>query len=115
MVTENLLVTNERARVVLGELSLEIDQKSEISIQTDNDIERKTIQEDYLKRVFANVQQKEMFDEVLNNLSINTIMKRKISDMKLRIPLLHQNLKAEIKQRSDINLIMGCTDEEAIN
>ncbi|PID05015.1 MULTISPECIES: dsDNA nuclease domain-containing protein [unclassified Sporosarcina] len=114
MVTENLLVTNERARVVLGELSLEIDQKSEIIIQTDNDIERKVIQGDYLRRVFANVQQKEMFDEVLNNLSINTIMKRKIRNIKLHIPLLHQNLKEEIKQQVDINLIMNSTDEEAI-
>lgn len=115
MVTENLLVTNERAKVVLGELSLEIDQKSEIIIKTDSDIEKKTIREDYLKQVFTNVQQKEMFDEVLNNLSINTVMKRKVNNIKLRIPMLYQNLKAEIKQKADIDLIMKSTDEDAIS
>ena len=115
MVTENLLVTNERAKVVLGELSLEIDQKSEIIIKTDSDIEKKTIREDYLKQVFTNVKQKEMFDEVLNNLSINTVMKRKVNNIKLRIPMLYQNLKAEIKQKADIDLIMKSTDEDAIS
>lgn len=115
MVTENLLVTNERARVVLGELSLEIDQKSEIIIQTDNDIDRKVIYGDYLRKVFTSVQQKEMFDEVLNNLSINTLMKNKVRSIKLHIPLLYQKLKEEIKRQIDIKLIMNSTDEEAIN
>ncbi|WP_281203178.1 dsDNA nuclease domain-containing protein [Cytobacillus kochii] len=115
MVNENLLVTNDRAKVVLGELSLEIDQKSEIEVTTASDIKRKGIDGEYLKQVFVNVQQKELFDEVLNNLSINTIMKNKVKKAKLRIPLLYQNIKEQMKQKADISLLMSETDEGAVN
>ncbi|WP_139995532.1 dsDNA nuclease domain-containing protein [Kurthia sp. Dielmo] len=115
MVNENLLVTNDRAKVVLGELSLEIDQKSEIVVTTVSDIKRKEIDGEYLKQVFVNVKQKELFDEVLNNLSINTIMKTKVKKAKLRIPLLYQTIKEQLKQKTDISLLMSKTDEGAVN
>lgn len=115
MVTKNLLVTNDRAKVVLGELSLEIDQKSEILVSTENDIKRKEINGEYLKKVFVNVQQKELFDEVLANLSFNTIMKNKVKKTKLRIPLLYQTLKEQLKQKVDFDVIMEKNDEDAVN
>lgn len=114
MVDKNLLVTNERARIVLGELSIEIDQKSEILVTNDSDIKRKKIDGEYLKRVFVNVQQKEMFYEVLNNLKLNTIMKKRVKSEKLRIPLLYQSIKEQIKKKADINLLMRESDEEAV-
>ncbi len=115
MVNENLLVTNERANVVLGELSLEIDKKSEIVVTTASDIKRKEIDGEYIKRVFITVKQKELFDEVLNNLSINTIMKTKVKKAKLLIPLLYQTIKEQLKQKTDISLLMSETDEGAVN
>lgn len=114
MVDKNLLVTNERARIVLGELSIEIDQKSEILVTNDSDIKRKKIDGEYLKRIFVNVQQKEMFYEVLNNLKLNTIMKKRVKSEKLRIPLLYQSIKEQIKKKADINLLMRGSDEEAV-
>lgn len=115
MVDKDLLVTNERVKVVLGELSLEIDQKSEIIVTNDSDIKRKEINGDYLKKVFTTVQQKELFDEVLNNLSINTIMKKKVKRAKLSIPLIYQTLKEQLKQKADFNLILSkSNDEDAI-
>ncbi|EKF36819.1 Lamassu anti-phage system protein LmuA [Bacillus xiamenensis] len=115
MVNENLLVSNDRAKLVLGELSLEIDRKSEIVVSTESDVERKKIDGNYLKQVFINVKQKEMFDEILDNLSINTIMKKKVKKEKLRIPLLYQNIKEQTKKKADINLLMRENDEGAIN
>lgn len=114
MVNKNLVVTNDRAKVVLGELSLEIDQKSEIVVTTASDMKRKEIEGEYLKRVFLNVKQKELFEEVLNNLSINSIMKNKVKKAKLGIPLLYQNIKEQMKQKIDICLIMSETDEGAV-
>ena len=114
MVDKNLLVTNERAKVVLGELSLEIDQKSEILVTNDSDIKRKKIDGKYLKRIFVNVQQKELFYEVLNNLTLNTIMKTKVRREKLRIPLLYQTIKEQVRKKADINLLMSGSDEEAV-
>lgn len=116
MVEEGLLVTNERANVVLSELALEIDQKSELLIDSEEDFLNKEIDGPYLKKMFISVKQKEMFDEVLNNLILNTIMKQKIRAIKLRIPLLHTRLKEVIKDRIDLNEVINCkTDEEAIH
>lgn len=116
MVEEELLVTNERASVVLSELALEIDQKSEILIKVEDDFVNKEIDGNYLKEIFISVKQKEMFDEVLNNLTLNTHMKLKVRAIKLRIPLLHNTLKEEIKDKIVTNEVMNCnTDEEAIH
>ncbi|QWI48170.1 MULTISPECIES: dsDNA nuclease domain-containing protein [Bacillus cereus group] len=115
MVSRNLLVTNDRAKIVLGELSLEIDQKSEILVTNDSDIERKEINGEYLKKVFINIQQKELFDEVLNNLSINSVMKYRIKMEKSRIPLIYQTVKDNVKKQADTSLIKTKSDDEAIN
>lgn len=116
MVEEGLLVTNERASVVISELALEIDQKSEILINVEEDFIKKEIGGNYLKEIFISVKQKEMFDEVLNNLTLNTRMKQKVRAIKLRIPLLHTTLKMEVKDKIIIDEVMNCnTDEEAIN
>lgn len=116
MVEEGLLVTNERATVVLSELALEIDQKSEILITVEEDLVNKEIDGNYLKKIFISVKQKEMFDEVLNNLPLNTLMKQKVRAVKLRIPLLHPTLKKKIKDEVNVSKIMSCsTDEEAIH
>ncbi|UTH00374.1 dsDNA nuclease domain-containing protein [Macrococcoides canis] len=116
MVEKELLVTNERASIVLSELALEIDQKSEILIDVEDDFLNKEIDGNYLKKIFTTVKQKEMFDEVLNNLNLNTRMKEKVRAIKLRIPLLHITLKEKIKDRIITNEVMNCnTDEEAIN
>ncbi|WP_088816357.1 MULTISPECIES: dsDNA nuclease domain-containing protein [Listeria] len=115
MVEKNLFVNNERAKVVLGELALEIDQKSEIPVTNEIDIRRKEISGKYLNKVFLNLKQKELFDEVLASLTLNTIMKKKVKKEKLGIPLLHQSLKEKLKQRVDYDVIMGKNDVEAIN
>lgn len=115
MVEEELLVTNERVSIILSELALEIDQKSEILIDVEEDFVNKEIDGNYLKKIFTRVKQKEMFDEVLNNLILNTRMKEKIRAIKLRIPLLHTTLKEEIKEKIVTNEVMDCnTDEDAI-
>ncbi|CAM4149027.1 dsDNA nuclease domain-containing protein [Jeotgalicoccus halotolerans] len=115
MVEEELLVTNERVSIVLSELALEIDQKSEILIDVEEDFVNKEIDGNYLKKIFTRVKQKEMFDEVLNNLILNTRTKEKIRAIKLRIPLLHTTLKEEIKEKIVTNEVMDCnTDEDAI-
>lgn len=115
MVDEDLLVTNERAKVVLGTLCLEIDQRSEIEVTNDGDIKRKEIDSAFLKRIFMRVRQKELFETVLNNLSINTLMKERVKKQKYRIPLLNQSLKMKLKNEVDFSNVLKMNDEDAIN
>lgn len=116
MVNKDLVVTNERAKMVLGELSLEIDQKSEIPVidESEIDLKAKEIGGNYLKTLFLTIKQKESFDDVLNKLPYNSIMTAKIKREKIRIPLLYKSVKERVKEAVDLDLLISKTDEEAV-
>lgn len=115
MVNENLLINNERANVVMGELVLEIDQKSEIVVTSNSDLDRKKIDNVYLKKVFLKVQEMELFNEILKNMSINTLMKERVKKEKLRIPFLYQSIKDKMIENGDMKSLIYMSDEDAIN
>ena len=75
LVSHNLHINNESGRALLSELSLMIDQKSEI-IVLDNNYSQKTIDNVYLKKVFARVEQHQKFDRILDKLSYNELKKK---------------------------------------
>lgn len=114
MVDGDLLVNNDLAKLVLGELMSEIDQKSEIEVKSITDIKRKEIDGIYLKKIFLKAQQIELFDEILKNLSFSTLMKKKVKKEKLRIPFLHQSSKLEMMKQANSDRLINLSDDAAI-
>lgn len=114
MVNRNLVVTKERADLVIGTLCLEIDSKSEILINGKNDSVRKEINSEFLKEIFVNVQQKELFEEILEKLPYNAIKKRKIKFEKTKIIFSYQNIKERLKKNFDYNQLLNVTEEEIV-
>ncbi|PKE48584.1 dsDNA nuclease domain-containing protein [Macrococcoides caseolyticum] len=116
MVQEGIFVDKERANLILNELAIEIDQKSEVIVKSEEDFIFKEINGGYLREVFLTVKQKDMFERILDNLTLNTRVKEKIKKEKIRIPLLYVSDKEKILSEIDVNYLLCCsTDEEAIN
>lgn len=97
MVTQELHVDNESGRALLAELSLMIDQKSEILVIGD-DYTEKTIDGEYLKNLFVCVQQLDLFDEILDKSKYNTFKKEKIRRERTKILVAYQNTKKKAKK-----------------
>lgn len=112
LVSHNLHINNESGRALLSELSLMIDQKSEI-IVLDNNYSQKTIDNVYLKKVFARVEQHQKFDRILDKLSYNELKKSKIKQEKTKILVSCQNIKK--KTINYCNNLEQSTEQELIN
>lgn len=114
LVSHNLHINNESGRALLSELSLMIDQKSEI-IVLDNNYSQKTIDNVYLKKVFARVEQHQKFDRILDKLSYNELKKSKIKQEKTKILVSCQNIKKKtINYCNNLDLEQS-TEQELIN
>lgn len=114
MVNEGLMSSNQRAQVILGELVLQIDQKSEIEIIDERDYDKKIINGNYLHKIFTTVEQMQNFDRILNNLPISSMKKMKIKNEKVKIPLLFQNIKSRIKEKISVDELLEISDLEAL-
>ena len=114
LVSHNLHINNESGRALLSELSLMIDQKSEI-IVLDNNYSQKTIDNVYLKKVFARVEQHQQFDRILDKLSYNEFKKRKIKQEKTKILVSYQNIKKKTKNYCNTLDLEQSTEQELIN
>ena len=114
LVSQNLQINNESGRALLSELSLMIDQKSEI-IVLDNNYSLKTIDNVYLKKVFARVEQHQEFDRILDKLSYNEFKKRKIKQEKTKILVSYQNIKKKTKHYCNNLDLEQSTEQELIN
>jgi hypothetical protein len=97
MVTQELHVDNESGRALLAELSLMIDQKSEILVIGD-DYTEKTIDSEYLNNIFVCVQKLDLFDEILDKSKYNTFKKEKIRRERTKIVVAYQNTKKKAKK-----------------
>lgn len=97
MVTQGLHVDKESGRAVLAELSLMIDQKSEVLVSSD-DYTEKTINGEYLKNIFIRVQQLDLFDEILDKSKYNTFKKERIRFERTKILIHYQNTKKKAKE-----------------
>ncbi|QOV19232.1 DUF4297 domain-containing protein [Blautia liquoris] len=97
MVTQGLHVDKESGRAVLAELSLMIDQKSEVLVSGD-DYTEKTINGEYLKNIFIRVQQLDLFDEILDKSKYNTFKKERIRFERTKILIHYQNTKKKAKE-----------------
>ena len=114
LVSHNLHINNESGRALLSELSLMIDQKSEI-IVIDNNYSQKTIDNVYLKKVFARVEQHQKFDRILDKLPYNEFKKRKIKQEKTKILVSYQNIKKKTKNYCNNLDLEQSTEQELIN
>lgn len=114
MIAQELHVNNESGRALLAELTLMIDQKSEIIVQDDNYYE-KMIDNEYLKNVFVRVEQFQMFDEILNKLSYNGLRKEKIKQEKTKILVGHQNIKKKTKNNCNDLDLENLNEQELVN
>lgn len=114
LVSQNLQINNESGRALLSELSLMIDQKSEI-IVLDNNYSQKTIDNAYLKKIFARVEQHQEFDRILDKLSYNEFKKRKIKQEKTKILVSYQNIKKKTKNYCNNLDLEQSTEQELIN
>lgn len=114
MVNEGLITDKKRARLILGELCLQIDQKSEIAIINQEDYDKKIISGDYLGRIFTTSEQMYNFDQILNTLEISSMKKMKIRKEKVKIPFLYQSTKAKIKSRITADSLLDIPDREAL-
>lgn len=115
MVNKDLMMSNKSAQNVLGELVLQIDQKSEISINNTFDFEKKIISGNYLKEIFTTVHQMDDFNEVLDTLSMNTMKKKKIRLEKLKIPIIFKNVKGIVKDNISAEILFDLTNIEALD
>lgn len=114
MVTQELHVDNESGRALLAELSLMIDQKSEILIHGD-DYTEKIIDGKYLKNLFVRVQQLDMFDEILDKSKFNTFKKERIKHERTKILVAYQNTKKKAKEHCNCcDLDFECSSEDEL-
>lgn len=114
MVIQELHVDNESGRALLAELSLMIDQKSEILLDGSN-YQEKEITGDYLKELFVQVQKIEMFDKILANLSYNTFKKEKIKLERTKIPIAYNSTKKRVKSNCYSLDIENSAEQELVN
>lgn len=96
MVVQKLHVNNESGRALLAELTLMIDQKSEIILRGNN-LDEKSISGEYLKSIFTRVEQLKMFDKILDKMSFNAMKREKIKHERAKLLIGHQNIKKKVK------------------
>lgn len=114
MIIQELHINSESGRALLGELSLMIDQKSEINF-TGSNYSDKEISGEYLKKIFINVEQYEMFNQILDKSPYNTFKKEKIKKERIKILTGYQNIKKSIEgERSSLDL-ENLTEQELVD
>ncbi|HZW67817.1 MAG TPA: dsDNA nuclease domain-containing protein [Pseudogracilibacillus sp.] len=114
LVSEGLIADNQRAQLILGELCLQIDEKSEIKLLDIKDYEKKEINGEYLSQVFTTTEQMNYFDNILDKLNLNHLKRMKVKKEKAKIPFLYNNLKKQIKDNIQIETLSDLNDEDAI-
>jgi len=114
MVIQELHINNESGRALLAELTLMIDQKSEIILRSDN-YHEKVIDGEYLKSIFIRVEQFKMFDEILGALSYNSLKREKIKHERAKILIGHQNIKKKVKDDCCGLDLENLTEQELVN
>lgn len=114
MVIQELHVNNESGRALLAELTLMIDQKSEITLHGNN-YHEKTIDAEYLKNIFVRVEQFKMFDEILDKLPYNVLKKERIKYERAKILIGHQNIKKKVKADCSSLDLENLTELELVN
>ncbi|GAB4073226.1 hypothetical protein GCM10028778_07910 [Barrientosiimonas marina] len=115
MVNEDLITSNERAQLILGELSTLVDQKSEITITNEEDYNKKKISGESLKEFLITVENMDNFNSILESLDFNFLKKQKIRMEKNKIPLLFQDLKSNIKEEITLDSVINLTDQGALD
>jgi len=114
MVIQELHINNESGRALLAELTLMIDQKSEIILHGDN-YHEKVIDGEYLKNIFVRVEQFKMFDEILDKLPYNALKREKIKHERTKILIGHQNIKKKVKDDCGSLDLENLTEHELVN
>lgn len=94
VVNQGLVCETNQVRLLLGELCIEIDQKSEIPIE--KGYSAKVIKGEHINQLF-NVFRKDLdFERVLNGLGLNYLQEKAISQAKFKVNSLYGYIKKEI-------------------
>lgn len=115
MIDEGIVTDNIRTNILLGNLSILIDKKSEVDIKTYNDVDKKTISGNYLRTLFTTNEQKNKFEKVLENLDMNQLKKTLIRNSKTKIPLLYQTLKQKLKSKINVQSLINLPENEVLD
>ncbi|MGM0949360.1 MAG: DUF4297 domain-containing protein [Bacillota bacterium] len=112
-------VDDKRGRLIIAELSLTIDQKAQYVITNEVDKELKLMDKDYFSRILQTSESLNRFDNVLNSLDYNMIIKKHIKKEKLKIELNKIELKEDIKNAineyiENQNDVLKISDKEII-
>lgn len=96
MVKKNILVDGSKGRLGISEICLSIDQKSEKLYEETNN-HKKIINTEYLKNIFTTVNYMQKFDDFLNAMGYNSIIRSKIKSHRNMIEVLYSETKHKIK------------------
>ncbi|MCU4770336.1 DUF4297 domain-containing protein [Bacillus toyonensis] len=91
-------VDNNRGRAIIAELSLTIDQKAQEVIFDEVNKELKLIDGDYFSKVLVTCKSLNEFDNILESLGYNALLKKQIKNERLKIELNKTDLKEDMKQ-----------------
>ncbi|MDN4526400.1 dsDNA nuclease domain-containing protein [Fictibacillus fluitans] len=110
----NIAVDNSRGRSIIAELSLTIDQKAQEIIHEESHKESKFMDTKYFSEVLITCKAMNRFDEVLDSLGYNLLLKSVIKKERLKIQLNQSSLKEEMKELLE-QFIEECEDLEGLS
>lgn len=98
LTSAGISVDDKRGRLIIAELSLTIDQKAQYVINNELDKEFKLMDRNYFSKILQTSESLKRFDNVLNSLDYNMIIKKLVKKERLKIELNKSELKEEIKK-----------------
>lgn len=116
MVAQDLIITKDRANTIFKELAFLIDQKSELIIRNiPDDLLKKEINFDVIEPLFLTAKELDYFEEVLKNLTLNTLLRKQIKRCKIFLIQTKRYLKSEVMKEVNIEeLFQSPNDDHAI-
>jgi hypothetical protein len=117
--TVGVSVDNNRGRTIIAELCLTIDQKAQEIITDEIHKELKSMDTGYFSKVLITYESLKKFDDILESLGYNEIIKRRIKKERLKIELSRTELKEDMKkvitEYTEQEDILNITDKEIID
>ncbi|MEK4230485.1 dsDNA nuclease domain-containing protein [Solibacillus sp. FSL H8-0538] len=94
---KGIKIDNNKGREIIAELSLMIDQKSEIVIEDEGQLILKELSQEYFKKTLIQTIELITFDDILNRLTFPTAFMAKVKGEQLKIELMYKSLKRDIE------------------
>lgn len=95
---KNISVDNRQGRAIIAELSLTIDEKADVIVQSPNHYELKALDSQYLSTILITSQKLKYFDEILSILGYTHLKNKSIKKARLNIELSYTALKDRVRE-----------------